>query len=1076
MKKAKLITSLSSLAAISIVLPIFATSCITNELNADEKSEQSIKCNINIKSNNSLGIITIDGLKLQSYSNKIVMGSTISFTASANEDCVFEKWSDGVTDMSRTVSVYDDLNLIAIFSEKSVGPAIKAPPPLKIHTLSVDASDGGVIRVNNLKVETPYTNIYADNEIVEIYANPDNEYIFLGWSDGVLECTRTIKIDKTTALSAFFAKTPARRPFIINLKEQTNNCYYRVNGEIIDGSYTATFPSSIKVEAIPAIGYRFKEWSDHVTANPRIVSQDAELLAIYEQSVKYNLDVEAWTGGAVSLTVGDQEPILVENGNPIHGDIVKGTPITATAKPILGYKFKCWEDNSTTNTRDMIVDSNKTITAIFEDTSGYKEIKIADGEGFSADAKLFTTKCNDVDSSSNFDVDDRTIIWEPSLDGIKYTDPLTGSEYETMSITAHNGKLDIGGMKQDPNTAALNFTTCQEMIERIFEGLEDRPIDPAYDTVENRHARPGFVWADNTGKWKPYVVKEIRAGAFNDDSLWNPSHGRVIIPWTVDYSGEKAFDDASTSTGKKLHVVYTKRSGLDINGISFSEGIKKDNMDWTRDSDWDSKVEITYNTIQQKWELPESCEHGEKEMAALMPIVNETYVKKEAPKYVFELKEAEGKYIVDKRQYSKYRKAFNKDETVEITAVDNDNYKFSQWSDGVTTNPRTITVGKNITLKAIYSKTKCVLTLNKPTNGSIQIDDKASEWTQTYPVNTQLKLTAVPANGYRFIKWSNGEVENPYHITMNKDLELTAIFELAPPSKYRFYIPKVEYGTVKLNGINIDTPYEDYVDPGTKYDLEVFYDEEGGKYKFTNWYMKKGDESLQNITNETKASITVDDNTLIVPGIWLMRIETSHESVYWKTPKVARKIYTVDASNLRPEMKATLQSLQGILAQEEARVFVYTGDKLRDAWFKDMKKTYGFDTEAVANPWDLIEKFKNEFNSEYIYFKTDPDNDDIKKTINTACTLAGIRKNIIIGNDDDVVEARKRGLTMSSDATNFTTAYLFKTYKGELNRSMLINQSPDNMGLRDYAIASKSLCTYVEKENNDLRNDILNWI
>ena len=49
-----------------------------------------------------------------------------------------------------------------------------------------------------------------------------------------------------------------------------------------------------------------------------------------------------------------------------------------------------------------------------------------------------------------------------------------------------------------------------------------------------------------------------------------------------------------------------------------------------------------------------------------------------------------------------------------------------------------------------------------------------------YAMGTEATLTAVPAQGYRFVGWSDGSTENPLTFTVNGDVELTAIFEEIP--------------------------------------------------------------------------------------------------------------------------------------------------------------------------------------------------------------------------------------------------------------------------------------------------------
>ena len=45
------------------------------------------------------------------------------------------------------------------------------------------------------------------------------------------------------------------------------------------------------------------------------------------------------------------------------------------------------------------------------------------------------------------------------------------------------------------------------------------------------------------------------------------------------------------------------------------------------------------------------------------------------------------------------------------------------------------------------------------------------------PDGTKVTISASPAEGYYFDKWSNGWTANPITFTLNSDIDLTAIFE-----------------------------------------------------------------------------------------------------------------------------------------------------------------------------------------------------------------------------------------------------------------------------------------------------------
>ena len=242
---------------------------------------------------------------------------------------------------------------------------------------------------------------------------------------------------------------------------------------------------------------------------------------------------------------------------------------------------------------------------------------------YGQDAIFFTSVSKLVDPTSTFDVEDNRISWKLRLDKEKYTDPMTGSKYEQVALHVADPHLDIGDMHQDPDTAALNFTTCQILIDKIFnhESPYDGEIEPGYDTPENRVERPGFVWAKNDkNRWQPYVVTAISNSGFWT-LWWNPIHCSIVVPWTVKDIFVNGFNGVSTSIDEKLHVVFANRVGLDRNGNPFYEGVRNDQMDWAGNKEWDKQVEITYNMITKEWNFGEN-KNGQEQMSKFITTQN----------------------------------------------------------------------------------------------------------------------------------------------------------------------------------------------------------------------------------------------------------------------------------------------------------------------------------------------------------------------------------------------------------------------------------------------------------------------
>ncbi|MCQ2956885.1 MAG: hypothetical protein MJ233_03480 [Mycoplasmoidaceae bacterium] len=55
--------------------------------------------------------------------------------------------------------------------------------------------------------------------------------------------------------------------------------------------------------------------------------------------------------------------------------------------------------------------------------------------------------------------------------------------------------------------------------------------------------------------------------------------------------------------------------------------------------------------------------------------------------------------------------------------------------------------------------------------------------------------------------------------------------------------------------------------------------------------------------------------------------QTKHKPVFFKTPSIAKTIYCVNGMELDDDLIVTLQSLQGILAQQQAQIYIFGADR-----------------------------------------------------------------------------------------------------------------------------------------------------
>ena len=113
---------------------------------------------------------------------------------------------------------------------------------------------------------------------------------------------------------------------------------------------------------------------------------------------------------------------------------------------------------------------------------------------------------------------------------------------------------------------------------------------------------------------------------------------------------------------------------------------------------------------------------------------------------------------------------------VTLTATANTGYIFSHWSDGLTTNPRTITVNANANYTAYFitGGGGTMYTVNvvseNPLLGSVSGGG-------TYPAGAVIQISATPSPSARFVSWDDGNADNPRTVTVTGDITYTAKFE-----------------------------------------------------------------------------------------------------------------------------------------------------------------------------------------------------------------------------------------------------------------------------------------------------------
>ncbi len=175
---------------------------------------------------------------------------------------------------------------------------------------------------------------------------------------------------------------------------------------------------------------------------------------------------------------------------------------------------------------------------------------------------------------------------------------------------------------------------------------------------------------------------------------------------------------------------------------------------------------------------------------------------------------------------------------VTLTASPADGWEFTGWSTGGSSLTTTITVNDNITVTARFTKktaTTYTLTVN------IEGQGRVSPNGGSYEAGTRVTLTAIPAEGWEFTKWSTGVTTVTTTVTMDSSKTITATFSKKQTAMYTLTVNIDGQGSVNPNGGSYGA--------GTKVTLTATPSE---GWEFAKWS-----------TGETGSTITVTMNSNI---------------------------------------------------------------------------------------------------------------------------------------------------------------------------------------------------------------------
>ncbi len=346
----------------------------------------------------------------------------VNISATPDAGWQFDGWTGDVADSSSastTIIMDSDKTVTANFSEVIAGE----------HILTMAVTGNGTT--------TPAvgSHTYTEGTMVNINAIPAAGWQFDGWTGDVADpnsASTTVTMDSDKTVTANFSEVVVGE-YILTMAVTGNG-----TTSPAVGSYTYTEGTVVNINAIPAAGWQFDNWSGGVS-HPNSASTTVTMDSDKTVTANFSRIVEKYT-----LT-------MAVNGNGTTSPVVgiytytEGTVVNITATPDDNWQFDGWTGdvadlNSASTT--VILDSDKTVTANFsqmEDTTPPSTTDISTSNISKTGADIIWTTDEPGDSQVEFWSNpsqltplDETLVTE-HLVHLSNLTPATTYHYKVMS-------------------------------------------------------------------------------------------------------------------------------------------------------------------------------------------------------------------------------------------------------------------------------------------------------------------------------------------------------------------------------------------------------------------------------------------------------------------------------------------------------------------------------------------------------------------------------------------------------------------------------------------------------------------
>ena len=617
--------------------------------------------------------------------------------------------------------------------------------------------------------------------VIMAYANEG--YVFTNWSDENTANPRYLTVTQDTALVAYF---------VISEIEAEIVSANTVQGTVSNSSGTYHYNDEIEISATANYGYHFARWSDGVTTNQRtvVLSKDTVIEAEFAAN-QYT----------ITLQTNNSELGSVAGGGAFN--YLSSNEISATANE--GYVFAKWEDGNTSNPRTVSLTCDTTFMAVFVPAECQLQVATSDEEKGSVSDSSGTYHYKDeVEISATANYGYHFSQWSDGVTKNPRTIQLIKDTVIEAQFAVNQYSIQL--QSNDTNMGSANGAGS-------FDYLSTNKISATPKT--------GFVfhhWSDeNTDN--PRTITLTRDTAFT----------AVFVPDEVNVEVKSA--DTEHGTVTELSGVYHFNEKIIISAIavphyhfvSWSDGNRQNPREVLLRGDTVLTAAFGIDTFS----VAAKCDtamgavsgaglysYGSAAKVEAKPAAHHHFVQwtngavQSMQEFVVEHDTAfEAVFAIDRHSVALAASdslcgavsgagSYDYGASVQLQATPAANCYFTGWSDGVTTNPRTLTVEGDTNIVAEFGKLQTVniiVAANDSLRGTVA-------GTGSYVVGSNATLSATASAHYLFEQWSDGRTDNPRTVRAIADATYTAVFV---PMQYNIILSQnnADMGMVSGSGV-----------------------------------------------------------------------------------------------------------------------------------------------------------------------------------------------------------------------------------------------------------------------------------